>query len=218
MAFAASSKRGFTKSLVPYLQRQEHRFVSEHAFWFWPLLTPDLLLNDHITDYGIGFRTDLLMKHLQLPAKSNGYHLAHVKLLLDSYQRLLHQPLLAESADEPDLGLQIFCADFALLSHDTEADPVFNYANQTALQLFELSWQDLINMPSRFSAEPVNQEERQRLLNKVNSDGYIDDYSGVRISKTGKRFLIQRAVVWNVIDEDGQYYGQAACFKDWVWL
>jgi len=158
------------------------------------------------------------MKHLQPPAKSNGYYLAQVKLLLDSYERLLHRPLLAESADEPDLGLQVFCADFALLSHDTKADPIFNYANQAALKLFELSWQDLINMPSRFSAEPVNQEERQRLLNNVNTDGYIDDYSGVRLSKTGRRFLIKRAVVWNVTDEKGQYWGQAACFKDWVWL
>ena len=72
-------------------------------------------------------------------------------------------------------------------------------------------------MPSRLSAEQPNQEERQRLLARVAEDGYIDDYSGVRISKNGKRFLIQRAVVWNVVDEKGKFHGQAACFKDWSW-
>jgi hypothetical protein len=73
-------------------------------------------------------------------------------------------------------------------------------------------------MPSRLSAEPVNQQERERLLAKVTAQGFIDDYAGVRISKTGKRFLIQGAVVWNVVDEHGVYHGQAAWFKDWTWL
>jgi len=154
------------------------------------------------------------MLDLPVPSQKNDFYQTHIQLLLHSYRRLLGKPLL-ELADGLSLGQQVYQADFALLSHDTAADPLFNYANQTAQNLFELSWPEFIGMPSRFSAEPVNREERERLLNQVASQGYIDNYSGVRIAKSGKRFLIERAVVWNVYDSAQHYYGQAACFSDW---
>lgn len=153
----------------------------------------------------------------QAPCSDNGYLRDHVVCLLDSYRRLLSKPLL-ESVDTEILGRRVYDADFALLSHGTETDPLFNYANRTALELFEFSWQELIGMPSRFSAEPVNREERERLLIQVAERGYIDDYAGVRIAKSGRRFMIQQAVVWNVHDRHGNYCGQAAWFKDWRFL
>lgn len=154
------------------------------------------------------------MLDLPVPSQENDFYQTHIELLLHSYRQLLGKPLL-ELADGLSLGQQVYQADFALLSHDTAADPLFNYANQTAQDLFELSWAEFIGMPSRFSAEPVNREERERLLNQVTSQGYIDNYSGVRIAKSGKRFLIERAVVWNVYDSAQRYVGQAACFSDW---
>ena len=69
-------------------------------------------------------------------------------------------------------------------------------------------------LPSRLSAEPVNQAERERLLALVTQNGYIDNYAGVRISSTGKRCMIKNAVVWNLVD-NGIYKGQAACFTEW---
>ncbi|MGR8930971.1 MAG: MEKHLA domain-containing protein [Gammaproteobacteria bacterium] len=153
----------------------------------------------------------------QEPSEANQFHEPHVALLLDSYQRLLKRPLLEETKVF-ELGRQIFFAEFALLSHDTRQDPIFNYANKAALDLFELSWADLISLPSRLSAEPVNQEERERSLIKVMNDGYIEGYSGIRVSKNGKRFLIRKAVVWNVLDSQGSYHGQAAYFDEWTWL
>jgi len=125
---------------------------------------------------------------------------------------------LLESSKQSAWGRLAFTLNFALLSHNTDQDPLFNYANRTALDLFEFSWDELIGLPSRLSAEPVNQQERERLLARVTTQGFIDDYAGVRISKTGKRFRIQGAIVWNVIDEQGSYRGQAAWFKDWTWL
>jgi hypothetical protein len=53
------------------------------------------------------------------------------------------------------------------------------------------------------------------LLEQVATRGYIDDYSGVRISKSGRRFRILRATVWNVHDRLGRPLGQAATFTDW---
>ncbi|MDQ6733057.1 MAG: MEKHLA domain-containing protein, partial [Nitrospirota bacterium] len=38
---------------------------------------------------------------------------------------------------------------------------------------------------------------------------------GVRISKTGRRFLVEQALVWNVLDVDGKMVGQAATFSQW---
>ena len=151
------------------------------------------------------------------PNQANQFHQAHVALLLDSYQRLIGRPLL-EAASAPSLAEQVFNANFALLSHNTDSDPLFNYANRTALELFELTWDELIGMPSRLSAEPSNREKREKLMAEVSSKGYIDNYSGVRIAKSGKRFLIERVVVWNVYDNRQRYYGQAACFSDWTLL
>ena len=139
----------------------------------------------------------------------------HVQLLLDSFQRLLGRPLLSVEHALP-LTEQLFAADIVLLSHNSDADPLFNYANRQALALFELNEEQLVQMPSRLSAEPVNQELRQSLLEQVRSKGYISDYSGVRISRTGKRFMIKNAVVWNLLDEYGAYHGQAACFSQWT--
>jgi hypothetical protein len=56
------------------------------------------------------------------------------------------------------------------------------------------------------------------LLDTVTRQGYIDDYRGVRISRTGRRFLIDTATVWTVLDERGAPYGQAATFSAWKYL
>ena len=46
----------------------------------------------------------------------------------------------------------------------------------------------------------------------------VSDYRGVRISSTGKRFLVERATVWNIKEPDGTPLGQAATFSDWTFL
>lgn len=113
---------------------------------------------------------------------------------------------------------ELFNAPFAVLSHDTATDPILNYANRISLQLFELSWEELTVMPSRLTAEAPARAERTRLLSEVSSRGYIDDYRGVRVAKNGRRFLIERATVWNLLDESGAPYGQAATFNEWHYL
>jgi hypothetical protein len=64
----------------------------------------------------------------------------------------------------------------------------------------------------------MHRDERARLLDRVSQQGYIDDYRGVRISKTGRRFMIEQATVWNLLDENGAPYGQAATFSQWRYL
>jgi PAS domain-containing protein len=101
-------------------------------------------------------------------------------------------------------------------SHNADADPLFNYANQQALQLFGMQAEDMLALPSRYSAEPMLREARAEFLHQVATHGYIDDYSGVRIAKDGSRFLIEQATVWNVIDiKTKEHFGQAVIIKAW---
>ena len=145
------------------------------------------------------------------------YSLEHVTCLLASHLNLTGQPLLERLPGETDAALaaRLYAAPFVVLAHGTESDPLFNYANVAAQRLFELSWDEFIGLPSRLSAEAPERSERERLLARVTTHGFIDDYSGIRISKSGHRFRILRATVWNVSDAVGHDIGQAATFADW---
>jgi hypothetical protein len=154
---------------------------------------------------------------MKYPNTSNHFQSEHAKLINNSFKHLLLRDLIDNSVSDTDLARQIFHAPFAILSHNAEKDPFFNYANLKALELFELTWKEFLLLPSRLSAEPVNQAERDRLLALVTQYGYIDNYAGVRISSTGKRFMIKNAIVWNLTD-NGIYKGQAACFTEWEFI
>lgn len=153
------------------------------------------------------------------PAADNAFQRAHASLLIESFRRLTGRDLLpADAADVAESARRLYHAPFVVLSHDTAPDPVFTYANLAAQRLFEMPWDRIVGMASRYSAEPLAREERQRLLACVASHGYIDDYSGVRVSSTGKRFLVRDATVWNLVDAAGKLLGQAATFADWTAL
>lgn len=137
--------------------------------------------------------------------------------MAESFQRTVCRLLLDnESLDVAALAHALYHAPFALLSHGTEEDPCFRYANLTAQRLWETGWHSFIGMPSRLSAEPVAQAERKNLLARAAKQGYIDDYNGIRISRGGRRFEIRGAILWNVIDQHSVCHGQAATFSEWV--
>jgi hypothetical protein len=152
------------------------------------------------------------------PSEANGYLMPHAVLLLESYRRWKGRALVDPALPAAGQARRLFFAPFVVLSHDTAPDPVFTYANRTALDLFELSWDELVRLPSRYSAEPLAREERARLLTTVARQGYIDDYRGVRISRHGRRFFIEQATVWNVVDAAGTRHGQAATFDHWTFV
>lgn len=149
---------------------------------------------------------------------TNAAWVEQTQRLLDSYRRWLASELIPRAAEPIDQAKQLFVAPRVVLAHGTEADPIFCYANRMALELWELPLAELLQMPSRLTAEPVHRDERARLLERTTRDGFVDDYRGIRISRTGRRFEIDRAVVWNVVDEDGAYRGQAATFTTWKYL
>lgn len=144
--------------------------------------------------------------------------IAHTDCLARSFRHHLDRDLIPDVSDPREMSRCVFEAPFVLVSHGTEADPILNYGNQSALKLWDISWEELTRMPSRLTAEAPNREERAHLLNRVTRDGFIDDYSGVRIGKTGRRFRISRAIVWNLLSTDGTHCGQAAMFSEWEFL
>ena len=138
--------------------------------------------------------------------------------VLDSYVRLVKQELTTREGTIQEQVKRLFTSPFVIASHGLQDDPILNYGNQTALDLWEMDWEQFTKTPSRLTAEPVNREERARMLEQARTHGYISDYRGIRISSSGKRFLVERATVWNLYKPDGTPVGQAATFSDWTFL
>jgi hypothetical protein len=140
------------------------------------------------------------------------------QVLLKSYRRFLGTELIARDGADEDQSRALFEAPFVVVSHGTQVDPILNYGNQAALDLWEMDLETLLQTPSRMTAETMHRDERARLLERTSRDGFVDDYRGIRIANTGRRFLIEKAIVWNLVNDDGDRVGQAATFSDWVFL
>ena len=142
----------------------------------------------------------------------------HTERLLNSYHRWLGCELIPRSGDPVEEAMRLFASPLIVVSHGMQADPILNYGNAAALALWETSFEELTVMPSRLTAEPVHRDERARLLDRTTRHGFVNDYQGIRISKTGRRFLIRRAIVWNLLDELAHPAGQAATFSGYEFL
>jgi len=132
-------------------------------------------------------------------------------LLAGSYFRLTGHSLIPDQLMGADAAKWLYeAAPFGVLAHNNVPDPLFVYGNKAAQRLFEYEWDELITLPSRLSAEAPDREERQHLLEEVESRGFITGYRRIRISKSGRRFRIENATVWQLLDTDGKCHGQAA--------
>jgi len=152
------------------------------------------------------------------PSEANEFLASHANRLIASLRRWTARDLVDRGLSPAEQARRLFNAPFVVLSHDSSPEPLLNYANLAGLRLFGLAWEELIRLPSRQTAEPVHREERARLLETVTRQGYIDDYRGIRISRTGRRFRIEQATVWNLLDENYTACGQAATFSEWQYL
>lgn len=133
-------------------------------------------------------------------------------LLTESYARLVGAPLVPPGRDAGWLYRE---APFVVVAHDTDQDPKFTYANKAAQKCFEYSWEEFMSLPSRLSAEAPDRAERQSLLDEVARNGFLSGYRGLRVAKSGRHFIIEDGVVWELLDRDGMRHGQAATFLSW---
>jgi PAS domain-containing protein len=142
---------------------------------------------------------------------------AFADLLLSSYLRLVGAPLSSSVRESgPHAARWLYeQAPFGLLAHDTSADPRFVYANRTAQNRFGYSWAEFVGLPSRLSARPDGQEDRDALVRAVTAHHFATGYRGIRVGKSGSPFWIEDVTMWDLMDGEGLVRGQAAVFRSW---
>ena len=145
----------------------------------------------------------------------------YLELLKSSYEMFFLERLdndLYESSSviASHSNIKNLIGDWSNLSNQEMLEkPLFVYANLQAQKLWEISWLEFINFESHLSAQEPQRESRAELLRQVSENGFIDNYSGLRVSKTGKIFLIKSARVWQVLDKNNKSLGQAVKFSNW---
>lgn len=144
--------------------------------------------------------------------------IARAELLLESFARLVGRDLIPPGGSPAARAERLYQAPFVVVAHGVEADPILNYGNAAAFALWEMDADAFTRTPSRLTAEPMHRDERARLLERTARDGYVDDYAGIRISRMGRRFRIEQAIVWCLADASGTPRGQAATFERWTRL
>lgn len=149
----------------------------------------------------------------------------HIRILDENLKRCsglgLYDRILGEDAEHSPSKIHDN-ERWVVVSHDTAEDtpasvvrgegPVFNYGNLACLKQFRMQWDEFTCLPSRYSAEEMERGARERLLAKVRKYGYADDSNIVRVAKDGTRFQIEKYILWNLFNDDGNYYGQACIF------
>ena len=147
--------------------------------------------------------------------------LAVARWILASYRSAYGRPLVAGSAagaHPRQAAQELFAADRAVLAHDGAADPQLIYANAAALQLWRRTWNEMVGLPSRQTAEPQERQARAQALATAQAQEAVTGYGGIRVDNAGRRFRIEGARLWTLRDGEGQPRGQAATFSHWWWL
>ena len=150
---------------------------------------------------------------LGLPAAENDFQNAFVQKVLASHARVTGSPLLGGLT-----ARDIWFGDFALLTHRGGAEAMLNYGNQFALGLWECHWDQFIAMPSSATAPQEGRAARDNLMSRAVQKGFVTGYSGERISRTGKLFLIQDVTIWPLLEENGESFGIGAFFRRYQYL
>lgn len=152
---------------------------------------------------------------IEVPSPLNHYHADHVERITASLKYWSGR-VLDENNSPEQSAKSLYHAPFALLSHDAGEEPRLTYANLTAQRLFGMTWEEMIGLPSRETAETQRRESRAEVLKQVAERGYTDGYSGIRIGKGGRRFRIEQVTLWNLRGADGEFAGQAALIEAWA--
>ena len=146
--------------------------------------------------------------------------------LISSYRASFGQPLISGlpgDASGEQWAQALFAAPIVVVAHDGSPldrgdGPRLIYANRAALTLWDRRWTEMVGMPSQLTAEPSERSSRQTALTAAKQQTAFRGYSGIRINRHGRRFQINNARLWTLVDPAGQVCGQAACFSSWWWL
>jgi len=146
------------------------------------------------------------------PAPENDWQSAFIARAASAFGRATGGDLVREAGLDPAaLGRSAWEGNFALLCHDNDA--ILTYANRFALDLWEMDWPAMRATPSRETAPEEDRAARATLMERVARDGFIRDYTGRRVSRSGRLFLIGNATVWTMKDGAGTPFGAGAFFR-----
>jgi len=139
-----------------------------------------------------------------------------IDLILTSYRKIFDKDLISIDSNQ-SLEEVLFKANFYLVSHQYQNEPILVYANQKVLERWEMTWEQFIGTPSKYTAETDLQSNRAKMLAIAEKQGYFDNYEGVRISAKGNRFWIKKALIFNIYEHENEVLtdkiiGQAALF------
>jgi hypothetical protein len=149
---------------------------------------------------------------LPAPSEANNWHDDFIARVVDAFARVTGGDLVAEAGLDPAaLGRSAWDGKFALLTHDLGA--ILTYGNRFALDLWEMDWETLTRTPSRETAPEEDRAARAVIMAAVERDGFTRSYTGRRVSRTGKLFLIENATVFTLRDEKDAGFGTGAFFK-----
>jgi MEKHLA domain len=87
-----------------------------------------------------------------IPSPANHYGVEHAERLRRTFHALTGRDLLDPALSPEAAAAALFHAPFVVLSHDAAPDPILTYGHRTALERFELSWEELTRMPRRAPA------------------------------------------------------------------
>jgi hypothetical protein len=156
---------------------------------------------------------------LAAPSEDNDYQAAFIARVVESFARVTGKSLVEEARLTPGaLGRSAYFAEFALLCHRGDAQVILNYGNAFSLALWECDWDTFVSTPSGETAPDEAAGARDLLMQQVSRDSFVAGYSGPRVSRTGRRFLIQDVTVWRLIDATGDSFGVGAYFRQYRYL
>jgi PAS domain-containing protein len=131
-------------------------------------------------------------------------------VILDSFRRCVGRDLVGRSGDPADDARRLFDLPQAVLAHDTSPAPLLDWANLAAARAFDATPETLLGRPSADTAPADATADRRQLFEALARDGFVTGYSGVRVSLTGRRFIIDDVTVFEVTDAAGRPAGHAA--------
>jgi len=130
--------------------------------------------------------------------------------ILDSFRRCVGRELIGRSGDAAEDASRLFDLPLAVLAHDTAPQPLLDWANAAAAAAFDATPESLLGRLSSATAPPDATADRRQLFEALARDGFVTGYSGVRVSLTGRRFIIDDVTVFEVTDAAGRPAGHAA--------
>jgi len=131
-------------------------------------------------------------------------------VILDTHRRLLGRELILRSGDAAEDARRLFDLPQAVLAHDTAPRPLLDWANFAAARAFDATPETLLGRPSADTAPADATADRRALFDVLARQGFVTGYSGVRVSVTGRRFIIEDVTVFALVDEAGRPAGHAA--------